>query len=203
MVADYVACVRAQGAQLGSERSNRLSADVGAVGVRAGGAYEVSDALNKQYATSDANVGEIIRTCNKLAGISGEGPAAPPVADAPPSATKADPTSQIGNTSPKSFRWFYMGKSEESRVWSRTGERSFQERYPDGTMGDFTIIARAEVDGDQGVILRRVPDNRQEFFVPNKGSKRMVLRMRNKSAENDQGIGTAAWFDLGEMSAVE
>jgi len=67
-VADYVACVRAQGAQLGNARSTRLSADVGAVGVRAGAAHEVSDSLEKTYAASDSNVGEIIRTCNRLAG---------------------------------------------------------------------------------------------------------------------------------------
>lgn len=172
--------------------------------MRAGGAYDVSDALRKQYATSDANVGAIIRTCNRLAGIPAEDTAATPPAGGNPQPVveNTETTQKIGERTPKSFRWYYMGKAEESRVWSRTGERSFQERYPDGTMTDFTIVARAQIDGDEGVILRRVPDNR-EFFVPNKGSRRMFLRMRNKTAENDRGIGAAAWFDLGEMSAIE
>lgn len=202
-VADYVACVRAQGAQLGAERSNRLSADVGAAGVRAGGAYEVSDALQKHYAASDANVGEIIRTCNQLAGLKGTPAAADgaqPTADKPP---KTTPQPVAGTNLPKRFRWFYMGRSEESRDWSQTSERGWQERYPDGTIGDFVVVARAEVDGDSGALLRRVPDNRQEFFIPNKGSKRMVLRMRNKTEQNDNGLGTAPWSELGEMTAIE
>jgi hypothetical protein len=49
-VADYVACVRAQGAQLGGSKQQQLSADVGTVGVRAGGSAEVKESLEKKYA---------------------------------------------------------------------------------------------------------------------------------------------------------
>jgi hypothetical protein len=41
-VADYVACVRAQGAQLGAEKAQKLSADVSTLGVRAAGAAQAS-----------------------------------------------------------------------------------------------------------------------------------------------------------------
>ncbi len=55
-VADYVACVRAQGAQ--------LSADVGTVGVRASGSAEVKESLEKKYATTDTAALEIVRRCS-------------------------------------------------------------------------------------------------------------------------------------------
>jgi hypothetical protein len=63
-VADYVACVRAQGAQLGGTKHQQLSAEVGTVGIRAGGAAEVSESLEKKYATSDAAMMEIVRRCS-------------------------------------------------------------------------------------------------------------------------------------------
>ena len=68
-VADYVACVRAQGAQLGSAQSERLAADVRGFGVKAGAAREVSEQLQKKYTVSDAATISIIETCNKAAGF--------------------------------------------------------------------------------------------------------------------------------------
>src|SRR5262245_30966886 len=71
-VADYVACVRAQGAQIGSAQSQKLAADVGAFGVKAGGAREVSAELQKKYSVSDAATIAIVETCNKAAGLRAE-----------------------------------------------------------------------------------------------------------------------------------
>jgi hypothetical protein len=68
-VADYVACVRAQGAQLGSAESQRIASEVGAYGVKAGGAYEVSQELEKKYSVSDAATLAVIETCNRSAGL--------------------------------------------------------------------------------------------------------------------------------------
>jgi len=62
-IADYVACVRSQGAQLGGERGQRVSADVGTLGLRAAGAAEVRESLEKKYSVSDAATLEIIKTC--------------------------------------------------------------------------------------------------------------------------------------------
>lgn len=63
-VADYVACVRAQGATLGGSKREQISADVGTVGVHAGGAAELSETLEKKYATSDNAMLEIVRKCS-------------------------------------------------------------------------------------------------------------------------------------------
>jgi len=69
-VADYVSCVRAQGAQLGGSKSEKLSAEVGYLGVEAGGAAEVSEKLEKKYIVSDTATLEIIRACNDKLGVS-------------------------------------------------------------------------------------------------------------------------------------
>lgn len=75
-VADYVACIRSQGAQLGSDRSSKLSADASFAGAHAGGASEAKETLEKKYAaTSDENTKEILRTC--AAAMHGQATAAP------------------------------------------------------------------------------------------------------------------------------
>lgn len=63
-VADYVACVRAQGAQLGGDKSQKISADVGTLGAHASGAAEVRESLEKKYAVSDAATLEVIKSCS-------------------------------------------------------------------------------------------------------------------------------------------
>lgn len=68
-VADYVACVRAQGATLDGGRAEKLSADVGGYGVRAAGASEVSEQLEKKYSASDQAVLEIVRACSSASGL--------------------------------------------------------------------------------------------------------------------------------------
>ena len=68
-VADYVSCVRAQGgAQLGAERGQKLSADVGSMGVRAGGAAELNETLQKKYSASDQTMLAIVQACGAAAG---------------------------------------------------------------------------------------------------------------------------------------
>lgn len=73
-VADYVACVRAQGAQLGGSRSQQISADAGFAGIRAGGAVEVSETLEKKYSVSADATLEIIRECRGAARLSASSP---------------------------------------------------------------------------------------------------------------------------------
>ena len=63
-VADYVACVRAQGAQLGADRSEKLSADASYLGAKVGGAAELNETLQKKYAASDQAMLKIIEACS-------------------------------------------------------------------------------------------------------------------------------------------
>lgn len=69
-IADYVSCVRAQGAQLGSDCSKKLSAEAGYLGTKAAAASDVKDTLEKKYAVSSASELEIVRACSGAAGIS-------------------------------------------------------------------------------------------------------------------------------------
>ncbi len=66
-VADYVACVRAQGAVLGGSKSQEISATAGTLGLNAGGAAELKENLEKRYSVSDAATLEIIRACGGTA----------------------------------------------------------------------------------------------------------------------------------------
>lgn len=65
-VADYIACVRAQGARLDAATSQRLLANTGHVGPGASTVADVSERLQKFYTTSDSNVLEIIKWCDSL-----------------------------------------------------------------------------------------------------------------------------------------
>lgn len=80
-VADYVACVRSQGARLDQRSATRLTADAEYLVAQGKVTSDVSDSLLRTYATSDENIREIIRACRDLT-------AAPP-----PAATPGDPTS--------------------------------------------------------------------------------------------------------------
>ncbi|HVY48087.1 MAG TPA: hypothetical protein VHB21_19500 [Minicystis sp.] len=67
-IADYVACVRAQGAQLGEDKGKHLSVEAGQFGVKASAVADLKDTLQRKYAVSDANTLEIIKTCGAVAG---------------------------------------------------------------------------------------------------------------------------------------
>lgn len=69
IIADYVSCVRAQGATLNSSKRSSLSAEVGYLGIKASGVSELSDGLEKKYSASDNATMEIIQRCDKLVGI--------------------------------------------------------------------------------------------------------------------------------------
>lgn len=68
-VADYVACVRAQGAHLEGSKSQQISAEAGYLGVKAGGAQEVSERLQRRYAASDQAMMAIVDACNGRVGV--------------------------------------------------------------------------------------------------------------------------------------
>lgn len=73
-IADYVSCVRAQGATLSRNSTNSLSADASYFAINARIVSDVSKNLNKKYSASDNVMAEIIKQCNVLAGISHKAP---------------------------------------------------------------------------------------------------------------------------------
>jgi hypothetical protein len=104
-VADYVACVRAQGAQIGGSTAQKLSADVGTFGVRAGAASEISESLERKYGASEAVMLEIVRRCDTKAVATTPAPAAG--ATTPATATEQD-------------NWRWCSKCQ-SLFWAGTG----------------------------------------------------------------------------------
>ncbi len=76
-VADYVACVRAQGAELDARSSQELSAEAGYVGLRARAASDVRETLQRKYSTSEAAMLAIVERCGRVA------PSAPTPTPAP------------------------------------------------------------------------------------------------------------------------
>lgn len=105
-VADYVACVRAQGAQLGGEKGQKVSADVGTIGLHAGGAAEVRESLEKKYSVSDAATLEIIKSCSATVKASKE------------SAASASPAT--ASTTTKGYELFYDGtRAGFEPTWDR------------------------------------------------------------------------------------
>jgi hypothetical protein len=172
-VADYVACVRAQGAKLGSDTSKKLSADASFAGVHAGTDLEAKDTLEKQYATSDANTLEIIRQCGALRAT----------------ATSAG-SSPAATTVGRRFHYFYTGDANQRRDWSQEGDK-WTERNPDGTTTVLVVVGRLSVEGDPGVELRREPDDGDRLFVPDLGAAKMFLQYKPK----DSG----SWVRLGPI----
>jgi hypothetical protein len=76
-VADYVGCVRAQGARLSQEQAKKLSAEAGYAGATAKLASDVGEKLERQYSASDANTLAVIKACARFQ----EGGAAPKVGE--------------------------------------------------------------------------------------------------------------------------
>lgn len=72
-VADYVSCVRAQGAQLGAEKGQKISAEVGYLGAKAGGAAELNETLQKKYSASDTAMLAIIQACSGASALAANG----------------------------------------------------------------------------------------------------------------------------------
>ena len=97
-VADYVACVRAQGAKLNQAEAKKLSAEAGYAGANAKLASDVSSKLEREYTTSDANTLEVIKACARFQQGSKDG----------------SPAAAAGDAS----RW---GKSSSGSWWEKDG----------------------------------------------------------------------------------
>ncbi len=68
-VANYIGCVRPQGVELNEDKRKNLTAELGYLGAKVSGEGEFSDQLNKKYMASDKVMLEIIKRCDKIAGI--------------------------------------------------------------------------------------------------------------------------------------
>jgi len=111
-IADYVSCVRAQGTQLGTQKSQSISADVGYIGINASAAKEISEKLEKKYMASDKAMLAIIDQCNKMPSIASS-PTQPQIKNQP------RPTSKIAI----SGNWSYSSGRGEANI-TENGDNS-------------------------------------------------------------------------------
>jgi hypothetical protein len=94
---------------------------------------------------------------------------------------------------PSRFRLRDEGISLGS-TWSRIDSTTWVENNPNGHSYRFLVLDRARVDGVQGTILRRNPDN-LDIFVPDINSGSVLVKFRAQ--------GNSQWKPLREMVDVE
>lgn len=169
-VADYVACVRAQGAQVGAGSSQSLSAEAGAFGVKAGAAYEVSDQLQKKYAASDQVMLSIIEACNKTGLTFQPGAAAATESRAPDPRTCAEQLTRTPQAVSGVFTLdpdgggvigampFYCDMTQDGGGWTLVGRglwyQGYSDNLPPGTNAVLTDGTRAAVLAAAGRLWR-------------------------------------------------
>lgn len=69
VIADYVSCVRAQGAQLNTEEVKSLSAGVGYFSIKANVQGNTSGKIEKKYQVPNEAMNSIIENCNRMSGF--------------------------------------------------------------------------------------------------------------------------------------
>ncbi|HLJ94975.1 MAG TPA: TlpA disulfide reductase family protein [Gemmataceae bacterium] len=109
---------------------------------------------------------------------------------------------------PNFFSFDYTGEPQPGkRYWIRVDKNHWIERYPDGAESKFKILGRATVQGNHGTVAVKIEgdpektltDNNGGFqvFVPDKGSREMVIRCRLV------GGGDSEWINLAGMQNVD
>jgi hypothetical protein len=96
---------------------------------------------------------------------------------------------------PRAFFWDYTFPPEPGkRIWTRSNESTFIERYPSGKESKFRILGPANVANVDGILLQ-LENTGMQAFIPYKGTPRMELKLRAKESE--------AWRYLGLMQSVQ
>jgi hypothetical protein len=68
--------------------------------------------------------------------------------------------------SPTAFWFDYEYEPRGKRLWSKESQGIWVERYPTGQTTRFELMGTGTVDGNSGVIVRRLPDEVMEVFIP-------------------------------------
>jgi hypothetical protein len=96
---------------------------------------------------------------------------------------------------PVRFTFHYnFGNNPGTHIWERIAPTSWTETYPGGEAAYMEEIGRLVVEGDNGTLLRNKKDARYEYFIPDKGSRVMFLRIRLQNGD---------WSFLGEMKEIQ
>jgi hypothetical protein len=97
---------------------------------------------------------------------------------------------------PKAFLFVYPfgPTNDQNRLWLRGDANIWTERCQYGPTSQYKTMGSAQVEGNSGTIVRRVPDEAMEVFIPNvnvSGNNPQWLRWRN--------IPNGDWQFLGQI----
>lgn len=97
---------------------------------------------------------------------------------------------------PKAFLYVYPfgPTNDQNRLWLRGDDNNWTEHCQYGSKSQFKTTRSAQVEGNSGTIVRRVPDEAMEVFIPNmnaSGNNPQWLRHRS--------IPNGDWQFLGQI----
>ena len=106
-----------------------------------------------------------------------------------------DLTRFFGGHSPLKGSFYYLynfpdPEGQGRRTWTRQDSETWIETFPSGTKHTLRRISDETIDGDHGTVYQLVNEPQLQYFVPDKGSKLMWLRMR---------WGDEPWYFFAEM----
>jgi hypothetical protein len=97
---------------------------------------------------------------------------------------------------PKAFLYAYTfgATNDQNRLWLRADDNNWTEHCRIGPTSRFKTIGSAQVEGNSGTIVRRVPDEILDVFIPDvnaSGNNPQWLRQRS--------VPNGGWQYLGEI----
>lgn len=120
--------------------------------------------------------------------------AAPPEEPEPPPKRReiATPAGRQPN------HWWFLDVSRYDvstrREWLRVDAATWEERFPNGAVMRYRILGRGEQNNRAGVVVRRMPDESVEVWIPDLGSEAWPqIRV----------VPDGDWHDLGPMHVIE
>jgi hypothetical protein len=119
-----------------------------------------------------------------------------PAVEAPREPERA-PRKRIARRSgrqPNHFWFLFLDDVSERRDWVRVEKSTWEERYPSGAVARYRTLGRVDAGGRVGVIVRRMPDELLEVFIPDIG-REAWLQYRV--------VPDGDWHDLGPMHLIE
>jgi hypothetical protein len=91
------------------------------------------------------------------------------------------------------------------RLWLRIDQRTWIERYPDGTESKFLIFGRITARKESGTIVVKVAGDPEktftdniggfQIFIPDKGNKEMAILFRNVGQAGNSEWQDMSWSD--------
>ncbi|MBM4270595.1 MAG: hypothetical protein FJ139_00310, partial [Deltaproteobacteria bacterium] len=106
--------------------------------------------------------------------------------------------SGVKGASPNKFYSAYENNPKLKREWMKLDDSRWIESYPDGTVVAYKVIGSNTVDEQSGVVVRRLPDEKLDVFIPDMGNKNMWTSSRKlpdgewKYVSAMEGIGDSS-----------